>query len=739
MASLAEYREYRTVRALEGLAAFAWTALTLEGETPWPASGLLVSCDYFAVLRAVMATGRGFAEEECSRAVEANVVVLSHGAWQRWFGGDASVLGRTLTINRTGFTVIGITEASFGGSELRAPDLWMPVTAQPQFAQDRLGDEDMGWLSLVGRLRGGVGVEQASEELSGIAHRRDAEVRGRATTLHVNRASFVSGPSRRLEGAAAGVIALVVASVIVLMACLNVMNLLLARAPVRRRSLRVRLSLGASRGRLLSQLLVESVLLALIGCIVALVLAYWAPQLLVSSLPFAGDRLDLRPDARVIGWAVLISMAAAAVFGVAPALEATRVDLATAMRGDSAGVVRGRRGARLRQGVVAIQLAGSLMLLAASALLVRSLLHARSMDPGFRVEGIHGFQPNLAQLGYDRGRGIALLRELRTRVASSPGIEAVALAAHLPFGARSSSPFRDDDGGAVAGGPSAIVDYNTVSSGWFETMDISIVRGRGFIDADERAAAEVVAVVTESMAGRFWPAQDPIGRHFRAGDGSYQVVGVARDARSLSLGEPDRQFFYAAARLDVAGAQGGEASRPPGLTLIVRASPGSAPAAQVTRIARELEPAVLLDLRSLESMYDGELQLSRRIAWVAGLLGSLAALLALVGVYGAVAYAASQRRHEIGLRIALGAERRDILLLLLRQGVAPLVVGAGTGVLLAAAASLLARSLLFGLPPLDPIAFAGTTGLLTAAALAAMLRPARRAAAQDPMRTLRQE
>jgi predicted permease len=553
----------------------------------------------------------------------------------------------------------------------------------------------------------------------------------------VSRASFVTAPWARLSSATTGVTALVVTSLIVLMACLNVMNLLLARAPVRQRSLRVRLSLGASRGRIVSQLLVESVLLALLGCGAGLLVGYWLPQALIPALPIDGAPLQLTPDLRVIAWALSVSLTAAAVFGVAPALEATRIDLATAIRGD-AGVVRGNAGARLRQAVVAIQLAGSLMLLLAAALLVRGILHARATDPGFDVARVHAFRPNLAQLRYHAESGTVLLNQLRTRVAALPGVASVAFAAHLPLGPRSLAPF-SHIGEGDTGESTQRAEYNTVSAGWFETMGVSIVRGRGFTAADERAEGDVAAVIGEAMARRFWPDADALGRRFRCGAVTYHVVGIARDARSLDLAEPDAQFFYEAAQLRTAPLPAGDSTRPPGFALLVRSTADVPPIQQIMQVARSLDPGLVLAVRSLQDVYDAELVPSRRIALFAGLFGVLATILALVGVYGAVAYAVSQRTREIGLRIALGAAQRDILMLVMRQGIAPLVVGVTGGLLLAAVVSLLSRRMLFGLPPLDPLVFAGTTALLTAAALVAMLRPARRAAAVDPMRSLRHE
>lgn len=738
MVSYPEYRAYRDgTTALSGLAAFASIGLTLEGETPAPAAGLLVSCGYFRVVGVGMEAGRGFVEDECARGGGAPVVVLSHGLWQRRFGGDPSIVGRSITLNRTVFTVIGVAARGFGGTQLHAPDVYLPVTMQPVLGSDRLANEDLSWLNLVGRLRVGATVERAERELTATGLRRDAAYQGRGTRVLVHRAALMSGPVGREHGLVGGLVAMAVAVLIVLIACLNLMNLLLSRAPARQRSVRIRLSLGASRRRIVTQLLVESGVLAALGGATGLLLAYWAPPLLLAAWDAGATQLLLTPDLRVFAYATLVSLCAALLFGLAPALETTRVDLATALRGDGAagGAGRSPRAARLRHAVVGAQVGGSLLLLVVAALFIRGVRQARATDPGYHVQDVLGFRPNLEQQGYDAARAAAYYRELRARAAALPGVASASLASWLPLGPRGTGRFARD--GAEEDG---LVDYTTVSGGYFETLGIAIARGRAFAEDEPFAADARPAVIGQAMARRYWPSSDPLGQGFSiAGTQRYVVVGIARDTRHFSIQPSAEPLFYRAARLDPLPPAPGDTAvaRPPGLTLVVRTTGGESTTSALLRAARGIDPDVLITVESLAERFDAELRPARLTALFAGLLGLLATALAMVGVYGAIAYAVTQRRHEIGVRFALGAARRDIIRLILRQGAAPLLAGIVTGMLLAAGVARVVRSQIFGISALDPVAFLGVTMALVGVALLAMVQPARRAAGIDPASTLR--
>jgi predicted permease len=741
MVSYPEYRAYRrSSGSLGGLAAFATMGLTLDGETPSPVAALLVTCDYFDVLRAGIATGRALIPDDCASPGTSPVVVLGHQLWRQRFSGDASVVGRTIILNRTAFTVVGVAARGFGGTQLNAPDLYLPLTMQPAFAPDRLTDEDRSWLRLVGRLSPDAGIKAAQAELTAVGHRRDASYEERVSTVRVNRAALVSGPEAEQQQLLGGLIAFGVAGLIVLIACLNLMNLLLARAPARQRVVRIQLALGASRSRIVKQLLVESAVLAALGGTLGVALAYWGLPLPLAATEFAGQRsqLNVTPDVRVLGYAALVSLAAAIVFGLTPALEATRIDLATALRSDSPAGGRGTpRAGRLRHGIVAAQVAGSLLLLVTAALFARGIGYAHSVDLGYTVENVIGFRPHLESQGYDAARAAAYYRELRSRVGALPQVEAVGISPFLPLGARSASQFSRD--GARNEG---LVEFMPVSRGIFDVLEIPIERGSAFAEDEPQGTGPVPAVLSRAMADRFWPDTDPLGRTFHVGNRTYAVEGIAQDTRYHSaLQEDDRPFFYAAVRLDPPPRDAGDtlAAGPPGLMLVVRTTGDVSAVPAILRTAREIDPGVLVTPESLEERFGDVVRPTRLAALFASLLGALAMVLAIVGVYGAVAYAASRRRHEIGVRYALGAARRDIVALVLRQGALPLAAGVMLGVLLAAAAARIIRRMIFGISPLDPLAYLGAAILLVSIALVAMLIPARRASSVDLARTLRSE
>lgn len=735
MVSYPEYLDYREVDALSGLAAFASIGLTLDGETPSAVTAMLVTCDYFRVLRAGSVVGRTFVDDECGRPGGAPVVVLDHGLWQRRFGGDSSIVGRTITLNRSVLTVVGVARRGFGGTQLRAPDVYLPVTMQPAFGPDRLANEDHSWLSLAGRVAPGSTIGRAETELTAVARRRDEAYVDRETSVLAYRATLMGRPETRPSGGQV-TFTVAVAGLIVLIACLNVTNLLLSRAPARQRNVRIRLSIGASRRRIVTQLLVESNVFAGLGGLVGLLLAYQALPVLLAAIGLDGTQLNPTPDLRVLGYAAVVSLGAAVLFGLTPALEITRIDLATALRSDGAAGGAGRtpRIARLRNGIIGAQVAGSMLLLVIAVLFTRGVGHARSIDPGYQVNGVLGIRPALEEQGYDAERAASYYRELRSRVAAIPGVRSASLASFLPLGPRSAGNFQHADAREDEG----LADYITVSEAYFETLGIPIERGRGFSD-DEALADVRPAVISQTMARRYWPDTDAIGEQFRAGSHDFVVVGVARDTRPFSIEPYDRPMFYAAARLDPLPRPAGDtsAARPPSFALVVHTTGDASVVSEIQRVARDIDPAVLISTRSLEDRFAAEVRPARLIAIVAGLLGAIATLLAIIGVYGAIAYAVSRRRREIGIRFALGAEQADILGLILRQGVAPVVGGIAAGTLLAIAAARLLRSLLFGFSPLDPVSFLGAGLMLLVVAALAMVQPARRAADTDPASTLR--
>jgi predicted permease len=719
-------------RSLENLAVFRGQELTLlSGDGSTHVGAALASCNYFATLYVRMARGRAFTSDECARPNDGPVVVLSHGLWQRQFGADSAIVGRAIVLNRLPFTVIGVAEPGFVGTDFEVAELWVPITMYPSLSAGKANpfEGDASWLEAVGRLRPGVSLATARQELGDIARREDASHPGRTTVLTVSPGAMMNFPEAREQGAIVLIGIVAVAVLVVIMACTNVMTLLLARATARRREIGIRLSLGASRRELIGQLMIESAVLALVGGAAGLLLAYWLPPLIALSIPQQRLHLELSPDVAVIAYSGLLSLGTAFLFGLLPALQATDLHLTAAMRTEgAAGGGRGG-GARMRGTAVGVQVATSAFLLVIAALFLRATQRALASDPGFTTQGVVALSFNLEQLGYDSLRARLFLDEMRRELSALPGARAVALASSLPFHGRNMTVVRTDPT-KPSGEPNLPTLINRVTGDYFEALGIPIVRGRAFNARDERAANPRASVVSETFAREAWGSSDPIGREFD-GDGTrFEVVGVARDVHSVSVGSADGAFMYEAAHPMAVG----------GLMVVVRTS-SSAPmiSAAAERLVRTIDPSVLVDAETLDERLAASLRPVQLTAVVASALGLLALLLALVGVYGVVNYGVSQRTREIGIRIALGASRRKVQGLVLRQGGRVVAIGMGVGIALAAAASQIIRSLLFGVSTLDPLAFLGVTAMLFMAAALAVWVPARRAARLDPAITLREE
>ncbi|HEV8357356.1 MAG TPA: ADOP family duplicated permease [Gemmatimonadales bacterium] len=725
MISYPEYRDYRdAARTLSGLAAYGEIGVSAAGQEALGVHGQLATCNYFQVLEVPMALGRPFTPEECERPGASPVVVVSDGFWRRRLGSDPAVLGKPLTLNSRVYTIVGVAPRGFGGTELRAAEFWAPVTMQGQLWElDWLANRESSWLTAIGRLAPGVAAARARAELELVARRADASNPGRTTTVVLNRGTLTNNPEMRRLGRVVAVAALTLVGLVVLMACANVMNLLLARAAARRREVGIRLSLGAGRRRLVAQFMTESALLALLGGAAGLLLARWLPPLLLRALPGQQLTVNLAPDLGIFLYAFLLAGLAALGFGLLPAMQESRLDLVAVLKGDAAGGGRSRV-SRLRNGVVALEVAGCLLLLIVGGLLTRGVVRARSIDPGFETRNLLVVETELRQAGYDEPRTAAFMRELADRLAALPGVETVAATGSLPLTGRRTTGIRSE-------GQDVTVLWNVVSGSYFRTMGIPLLRGRTFRADEPRAGAPIPAVITPAFARRFFGERDPLGRQFLSSTDSirYEVVGVAADVRSSSLAELDGPFFYEAAN----------AARPEGRLLLRTTGDPGALRAAAAQAVRSLDRNVLALVEPMEE----RLALWRKPvevgAMLASLLGLLAALVAVVGVYGVVSYAVSQRTREIGVRVALGAGRGDILRLVFRQGLVPVAAGAVIGMALAAGAGQVIRGALYGVSGLDPLAFLGMLGLLLLAASLATLLPARRAIRVDPAVTLRSD
>src|SRR5262245_5377865 len=525
-----------------------------------------------------------------------------------------------------------------------------------------------------------------------------------------------------------------VVGVVLLIACANVANLLLARASVRRKEIAVRLALGASRMRLIRQLLTESFLLASLGAGAGLILAFSLNRLFMAFKPPTPPpwtfSLDLRLDAQVLGFALLLTFGTSLIFGLAPALQASKPDLVPALKDEIGSEMRRRRRLNLRAGLVVTQIAISLVLLVCAGLFVRSLQRLRTLDPGFRIENGLAIPFRLELQGYDKTKGESFMRQIVERVAGLPGVEAVSAVNFLPLG------FENRSAGVMAPGRGEQVEragLQIVDLNFFRTMETPLLRGRDFTSLDS-ASAPKVTIINESLAARLFPGDEALGKRIRDSGRNglaYEIVGIAKDAAYRNVGEEPRPVIYRPFAQEYA----------PTMSLVARASgdPKSL-FSLLSREVRALDPNIpTRNLKTLSEHVSFSFWPSRMIATLVGACGLLGLALASVGIYGVMSYSVARRTREIGVRMALGARGRDVLKLVVKQGMVLTLIGVSTGLLPALAVTRLLRSALFGLSATDPITFAVVPLLLIVVALAACYLPARRATKVDPMVALRRE
>jgi macrolide transport system ATP-binding/permease protein len=735
--SYSEYKNYReNNHVFSGLLAYApFLEATLEAENPKPLMGAEASCNFFDVLRERPALGRTFVEADCRAPGASPVVVLSDALWRGQFGADPQIVGKSISLNRAKFTVIGVAAPGFGGLDPWPSEFWAPVTMQKALEPDSdlLPEVNTGWLALLGRLRPGVSLEQVRADLAVIAGRIDQQYPGRTTSLAIHSATFMGRPEERTVVFGIGALVLAAVGLVLLIACANVANLLLARASSRQKEMAIRLSIGGSRWRIIRQLLTESLLIAFLGGTVGSLIAFWSiegiARFVLGHLPHGVPQLvwNINPDLRVWGYSLALTALTGIVFGLAPALHATRQDLSTAIKGDGGGLMgKVASGGMLRNTLVGVQMAVCMVLLIAAGLLMRGLYLAQTVDPGFEMKAITQAQFNLPSQGYSTEKAQAFQRELMARVDALPGVDEVEQAQVTPL----SHQFLGTGMTPAGETESRQLEFNVVSPGFFTMLGMPMVRGRAFTEAETQSDAAVL-VVTESTARRLWPGQDAIGKTLRGWEKKvYQVVGVVRDSQASHLGQSDGLFFYLPA-----GPKEQEK-----LQLLVHSKGGDrATANGIREAARALDPDLLVDVTRLTDNLEAWRTPSRIVAALSSVLGALALLLASIGVHGVVSYGVSQRTREIGIRMALGANRRDVMSLALRRALRPVVIGALVGVIAGAAVSQVLSDALYGLGAHDPVAFFGVPLFLLGVAFLASYLPARRASRVDPIEALRYE
>jgi putative ABC transport system permease protein len=694
--------------------------MTGNGE-PERLSSAIVTGDYFEAFGVRPALGRVFTREN-ERPGEYQVVVLSHGLWQRRFGGDPNIINRTVTFDGKSFTVLGVMPREFRFPQ--TAELWAPMSFQdfPEMKQRKAH-----FLRLVGRLKDGVTAAQAQTELDGIA-RHLAELypdtnRNWSLALHPLGA-YLTGDLRPTLLILLGAVGLVLA-----VACANVANLLLVRATERQKEIAIRTALGAGRGRIIRQMFVESLLLALTGGGIGVLIAAWGVDLLTSfSAAEIPSTANIRLDATVLGFTFGISVLVGLLFGLAPAFAALRVNLQEALK-DSARGATGRRG-RLQSLLVVAESALAVMLLIGAGLLIRSLITLQNVSPGFEAANVLTMRLDLARQKYDTSEKIGVFyEELRRRIASLPGVEAVGLVSELPLsGQPNDMPFTIKERPSANPDERLDADHRRTSGDYFRAMRIPLRRGRLFTDQEVRQHAPVV-VITEELARRHFPQEDPLGKHLilSFGEEPYEIIGIVGDVRHRALEMAPWSMMYLPSQgLGWSNLVIRTQVEPLNIAAMVRR--------EIAAIDREQPVA---NIKPMTEWVSESAATPRYRTILLGLFAALALILAAVGLYGVISYTVAQRTHEIGIRMALGASRRDVVGLILAQGMKLSLVGSGIGLLLAAVFSRVIGNLLDGVSARDPLVFLGVAALLTVVALIAAYLPARRATRVDPLVALR--
>jgi predicted permease len=694
-----------------------------------------VSATFFDVLGSPMALGRGFLPEEGRVPGSQPVVVLSHGFWGRYFGADPDAVGRSLSVNGMGFTVVGVAHPEFRGISPveAAPDIYVPLM---MIGTLRAGGEEMlerregdiyTWLRPVARLDDGVSLETARANVESLETIWAEEFGGWAEATGMGRFRMGARADYRFAASDAeelrrmlGFLAVVVAAVL-LIACMNVALLLLARAPARQGELSVRSALGAGRGRIVRQLLTEGILLASLGGLGGLLIAYWGSGFVARLMPYS-FAADFTPDAGVLVYAGVVVVAVAAIFGLAPALRSSGSNIAELLRGE----VRATRRAGARNLLVVCQVAGAVVLVAGAGLFVRSLLAARSVDLGFDPDDRLVLSVSLESHGYDETSGRAFLDEVLERARALPGVEVAGVTARPPFTGRWSSTVVPE--GAEVGANAIPLYFNRAGPSYFAAMGIPVVEGRA-IDESDVDGAPPVLMVNQTTAARFWPGESAVGKTIQWRDRAWTVVGVAGDAKYYTIGDEPVSQVYVSHAQDYDG----------NATFVVRTSvPPTDVAPAVQAIIRDIDDGVaIVGVGALRELVDDQMSTYRALAILVGTFGIIALLMAALGLYSVLAYLVGQSAREIGIRMALGARASEVASAVVRRGATMAGLGIAIGLVSAWGLAGLLRQMLFGVEPQDPLTLGVVAAVLLAVTLLASWLPARRAARVDPAVALR--
>jgi predicted permease len=743
--SYPDFADYRAqASSFEGLVAedMAQAAISTQNQNDviW---GEVVSGNYFDVLRVKPAQGRSFFADEDQVAGAKPVVVVSHSLWQRRLGSDPNIVGKTIDLNNRAYTVIGVAPESFRGTKFGLMmDFWAPMAMAEELRRDPglLQERGSHWMQIIGRLKPGVSRTQASTELSTIAQRLNQTYpENRSTATRALAKTEIEGrwgdATTVMKSGSA--IAMAVVGLILLIACANVANLLLARAAARRKEIGVRLALGASRVRLIRQLLTESFLLAVLGGGFGLLLGYWVTGLMqgfVPALPYnmATDFFAL--DQRALVFTLVISLLTGFIFGLAPAWNASNPDIVPVLKGGAEQIHRKAR-FTLRNALVVAQVTLSLVVLVCGGLFVKSFRNAQRMDAGFDPRGVLLVSLSPELIGYNEDQTKTFFREIVARAGALPGVQAASVGRLIPLSDSSNSngPILKEGETLAPGSAGRNILNNVVSPGHFKTLQIPLLAGRDFDDRDRKGTQRAV-IVNERMAQMLWPGENAVGKRILVGSGSttpLEVIGVAKTGKYRALAETPKPYYYTAME------QRGSSD----MTLMVRTN--GDPRDLVGAIRKEVESLdrriPLYAIKTMDEHMTWPLWAPNMAATLALAFAVVALLLSAVGLYSVMAYIVSQRTREVGIRMALGARRADVLRLITSQGMKLAAVGIVIGLVVSLALARVISSVLIGVSTYDVTIFLGVTVLLGGVAMVACLVPARRATKIDPLVALRYE
>jgi putative ABC transport system permease protein len=727
--SPADFKDWKEQsEAFEHMAAFAGWGPTLTGQAePEQLRGAAVSYDMFSVLGIEPALGRSFNEEE-DRAGAEPVVILSNGLWRRRFGADPSLVGKTISLSGDSYTVIGITPPGFKFPINNRAEIWRPLSPMLRSSCQR----GCVVLRVMARLKPGVSLERARSEMGAIASRIEQENPSTNKDVGVSLVplhEYVVGDMRAAVYVLFGAVSLVL-----LIACANVANLILARAASRSKEIAIRTALGARRGRIVQQLLTESLLLAIIGGALGLLLAFWMVDILVTFSPEGTPRTDeISIDGRVLAFSFGTALLTGLVFGLVPALQASKPDLNTSLKEGGKGTQAGSQGRRARSILVVSEIALALMLLIGAGLLMKSFALLQGVDPGFNPKNVLTVDIGLPKANYlEPQKIVAFYAELLDRVKTLPGVQSVGAISNLPLaGGGTDVSFAIEGRPQPEPGQAPVAWYDSVTSDYFRTMGMRLLKGREFTERDNENAPKVV-VISETMADRYFPGEDPLGKRLQFGQSEFcEIVGVMADVKQFGLETDARpSMWYSASQIPERA-----------MYVVARTSGDSLSLATAVRnevwsIDKNLAVA---NIAPMERIVSESIALPRFILLLVGFFAVVALLLATVGIYGVMSYSVTQRSQEIGIRMALGAQPSDVLKMVVGQAMMLIAIGVAIGLAGAFAVTRLMASLLYGVSATDPATFAIIALILAGVALGAGFVPARRATKVDPMIALRYE